>query len=131
VFIRFATQFNFGFEEYLFWMQKYYIGLEPVKDGVQMINYILCEILIICAANLAKMNLDILGLEEQDELETESVGDGIKRFIENSTISIRIQNALKEGKELDQDDAMHVFKEMDKDAPLFKSMFGEFAQEDT
>lgn len=122
VFIRFATQFNFGFEEYLFWMQKYYIGLEPVKEGYQMINYILCEILIICAANLAKMNLDLLGLTERDELQTETVSEAIKRFIENSTISSRIKKALKDGNELDKDDALHIYKEMDSDAPLFQSM---------
>jgi len=65
-------------------MQKYYIGLEPVKEGWSMITYILCEIAIVCAANLAKMNTDLLGLAEKDEIDYESVGDAMKRFIENS-----------------------------------------------
>lgn len=46
-----------------------------------MITYILCEIAIVCAANMAKMNTDLLGLEENDELDVESVREGIERFL--------------------------------------------------
>jgi len=105
VFVRFATQFNFGAESYLIWMQNYYIGLEPVKEGFQMITYILCEIAIICAANIAKMNTDLLGLEDSDELDEESVSEAIKRFIENSTIQARVNRAFKNGEQIPDEDA--------------------------
>lgn len=71
-----------------------------------MITYILCEIAIVCAANLAKVNTDILGLADTDEIDKESVSEAIKRFIENSTISARIMRAYKKGEKIDNEDAL-------------------------
>jgi hypothetical protein len=82
VFLRFATQFLQGPQDdsgnttespFLIWTRDYYIGLEPDKDGIGMVSYILCEIGIVCFANLAKMNQDLLGQHEKDEIDSESI----------------------------------------------------------
>lgn len=87
-----------------------------------MIAYILCEILIICSANLAKLNLDLLGLEEKDELQTEAIGDAMKRFIDNSTVQARVKQALEKGKEIDAEDAREVYQEINSDAFFAKNL---------
>ena len=90
IFVRFAAQFNFGADGVLEVMRDYYIGIEPMKDGVQMIQYILVEVCIVGAATIAKLNEDLIGLGEEDELDRESISDAIKRFLENSTIKARL-----------------------------------------
>ena len=113
VFIRFTTQNDIVEESYLYWMQKYYIGLEPVKKGWSMITYILCEIAIVCAANLAKMNTDLLGLAEKDEIDYESVSNAMKRFIENSTISARFLKAQSKRNKIEEEEAKNLEDEFD------------------
>ena len=63
-----------------------------------MISYILCLVGIIFAAILAQMNQDLLGIEDEDELELESISDAIKRFLQYSDIKSRMAQELEEYK---------------------------------
>lgn len=94
--MRFATQFDFGSYAYLETMEEFYIGFRKVDDGVGMISYVLCLVGIIFAATLAQMNQDILGIEDQDEIDRESISEAIKRFLQFSNIESRYKAELEE-----------------------------------